>query len=203
MDRFKATAEQLDALREMGNIGAGHAATSLSNRIHKKIMIDVCKADVVNIKDISRILNDKNGDILDVRLFFSGDINGSIHYLMFSDEALGFVDILAPRPRSETRELNDVDLKAIQECGAGLLTSYLKAMGDLLKASLVFAEVEIERIPRTDFISHSLLNRHAKDEVVFCVEIKFVESKNSVKGYFFLIPDRHGFEFIIKHSGMT
>jgi len=35
------TDEQKDALSEVGNIGAGHAATALSQLIKKKVMISV------------------------------------------------------------------------------------------------------------------------------------------------------------------
>ncbi|HWR57022.1 MAG TPA: chemotaxis protein CheC, partial [Negativicutes bacterium] len=43
---------QLDALREIGNVGAGNAATALSQLINKKINMSVPKVSVAPIGDV-------------------------------------------------------------------------------------------------------------------------------------------------------
>ncbi|GEM_PF-87141 len=215
-DYSKMTSVQLDALREIGNIGAGHAATSLAGMINKKVMIDVCQIDLVNIKDLAGIFNHEHGDILDVQLGFSGDINGSIHYVMPKEEASNFVAMLTVRPRGSSKELDGADLAVLKECGGILLTSYLGAISDFLKFSLVFAAPDIECVNRVDFISKRLPQRHTANEAGFCIETAFIidlpsakpsagitkekvnKAKNRIKVYFVLIPDNHGLELIVK-----
>ncbi len=48
---------ELDVLKELGNIGAGHAATSLSKLLDKEINIAVPKISVGEIRNLSRIFN--------------------------------------------------------------------------------------------------------------------------------------------------
>ena len=43
---------QLDALREVANIGAGHAATALSQMIGETIMISVPRINVARLEDV-------------------------------------------------------------------------------------------------------------------------------------------------------
>nr|MDQ3388854.1 chemotaxis protein CheC [Gemmatimonadota bacterium] len=47
---------QLDALREVANIGAGHAATALSQLTRSRIMIQVPKLEVTRLEDVPQLL---------------------------------------------------------------------------------------------------------------------------------------------------
>ena len=49
-DEFDLSPLQLDALREIGNIGAGNSATALSQIINKKIDMNVPKVAFVPIE---------------------------------------------------------------------------------------------------------------------------------------------------------
>jgi chemotaxis protein CheC len=50
---------QLDALREVANIGAGHAATALSQMTGHTIMISVPKLTVALLKDVPSQIADR------------------------------------------------------------------------------------------------------------------------------------------------
>ncbi len=45
---------QLDAIREVGNIGAGNAATALSKLLDRAVDMDVPRAELVSIYEIGR-----------------------------------------------------------------------------------------------------------------------------------------------------
>ena len=49
---------QLDALKEVENIGAGHAATALSQMTNRRIMISVPKISVTRLEDVAELLGD-------------------------------------------------------------------------------------------------------------------------------------------------
>ena len=44
---------QLDAIREVGNIGTGNAATALSKLLSRMIDMDVPKAELISIYELS------------------------------------------------------------------------------------------------------------------------------------------------------
>ena len=46
---------QLDGLREVANIGAGHAATAMSQLTGKQIWIDVPQIRIFGIEDVGRV----------------------------------------------------------------------------------------------------------------------------------------------------
>ena len=44
---------QLDAIKEVGNIGTGNAATALSGLLNRKIQMTVPKTELVSIYDLA------------------------------------------------------------------------------------------------------------------------------------------------------
>lgn len=60
IDEFNLSPNQLDALREIGNIGAGNSATALSQVINKKIDMNVPKVSVVPIEDVPDLVGKKS-----------------------------------------------------------------------------------------------------------------------------------------------
>ena len=52
IDEFDLTPTQLDALREIGNIGAGNTATALSQVVNKKIDMNVPKVSLIPIDEV-------------------------------------------------------------------------------------------------------------------------------------------------------
>ena len=53
-DLDKLGEEEMDVLKELGNIGTGHAATSLSKLLNKDVYLSVPKVKVGEIKNLSR-----------------------------------------------------------------------------------------------------------------------------------------------------
>ena len=55
-DLDKLGEEEMDVLKELGNIGTGHAATSLSKLLNKDVYLSVPKVKVGEIKNLRREL---------------------------------------------------------------------------------------------------------------------------------------------------
>jgi chemotaxis protein CheC len=202
-DYSKINSVQLDALREIGNIGAGHAATSLSGMINQKVMIDVCRADLMNVTDMGRIFNQVQGDILDIQLGFSGRIKGSIHYVMSKEGALDFMDMFKAGPDSIDKKSTAIDLTDLNERGSRLLTAYLNAISDLAQFSLVAASPAARYAHVVSCASEILSKQHdAAHKMVFCIETAFIAVGKKVTVYFLFLTDQQGFELIFKHLGV-
>src|SRR5574341_617795 len=77
---------QADALREAGNIGIGHAATSLSKMVNKTIKIslpDLKFIPLINIPQLVKFQEPQIGVILELK----GDYKGFILFLLSKDSA--------------------------------------------------------------------------------------------------------------------
>ena len=60
MDLRALDPSQLDAMREIANIGAGHAATALSQMTHRVIMIDVPEVSIIRLEDVGTVTGESS-----------------------------------------------------------------------------------------------------------------------------------------------
>src|SRR3954471_23980047 len=67
---------QLDALREVANIGAGHAATALSTMTGGTIMISVPHITVTRLEDVPATVADPEEAVAAVLMHMHGDLTG-------------------------------------------------------------------------------------------------------------------------------
>ena len=67
---------QLDALREVANIGAGHAATALSQMTGQTIMISVPEINIAPLEDVPPQLSDPEEPVAAVLMHMLGDLAG-------------------------------------------------------------------------------------------------------------------------------
>lgn len=69
---------KLDVLREIGNIGAGHAATSLSKLLNKKIDMKVPDVQIVTFDEMMEMAGGADNIVAGVFLRIEGDVPGSM-----------------------------------------------------------------------------------------------------------------------------
>ncbi|GIM47822.1 hypothetical protein DNHGIG_33710 [Collibacillus ludicampi] len=70
----------LDVLREIGNIGAGHAATALSTLLQQEIQMKVPCVRIASFDEIADILGGAEQIVIGVFLRTVGEIPGNIFF---------------------------------------------------------------------------------------------------------------------------
>src|SRR5947207_1386034 len=102
---LKAT--QLDALREIANIGAGHAATALSKLLRGRVMISVPQITISRLEEVAPMVAAPEAPVAAVLMHMLGDLTGrtllvfpyetavSIARLVFENFVVGSANRLA------------------------------------------------------------------------------------------------------------
>src|SRR2546422_8730271 len=93
---------QIDALREVANIGAGHAATALSQLTNRRIMISVPQINIVRLEEVPDLLGTPQDVVAAVLMHMLGDLTGRT--LLLFPELVGrrVCDMLLRRPGCTT-----------------------------------------------------------------------------------------------------
>lgn len=198
MDYTKLSNLQLDAIKEVGNIGAAHAATALSQIINRTIMINVSRFEIVAFEDISRTVGGKDSQAVVVELRVFGDVTGGILFALTRNNALYFADVLKGSSPGTTIILDETDESALKEAGSILAAAYLKAMGSFLKFSLIHSVPRLFCDKMGKILEQVFQELSRRAEVVFCIETEFVESNHKIGGHFLLIPDVKSLEIMLK-----
>jgi len=89
---------QIDVLREIGNIGSGNAATALAKMLNKRVNMDVPQVKVLQFQEVSDILGGAEIPVVGLLLRVTGDISGSIMFILEKKAAGVLVNILMGKP---------------------------------------------------------------------------------------------------------
>ncbi|GHS95580.1 chemotaxis protein CheC [Synergistales bacterium] len=136
MDIKTLNASHLDAIREIGNIGAGHAATALSTMLGCPVEIDIPKAELVSIYELDSYYDNADADYCAV--FASSDNDGPFNFMLLikNDEVADIVTLLVAKQFGMQMDFasmpEDMVESALGEIGNILLGSFLNSVNTLL-----------------------------------------------------------------------
>ena len=181
----------LDALREVANIGAGHAATALSTMTGNTIMITVPTVTIARIEDLPPQFAEPEEPVAGVLMGILGDLSGRT-LLVFPQRTAGRVaELMLGRPTREDGALGPLEESAIKEAGNILSGAYLNALSEFMGMILLPSPPSLAVDAAAAVISTAYLQFSADRDFVFCVESEFVmqDSGERLRGWFLLMPD--------------
>ena len=202
MDEFDLTPNQLDALREIGNVGAGNSATALSQVINKKIDMNVPKVSLIPIDEVPDLVGGPDALIVGVFLRVYGKAPGNILFLMPKESAYYLVDDLMGRPHGTTRTLDEMDVSALKEVGNILTGSYLNAFYHFTQLSMIPSIPSLAMDMAGAILNVVLVQLGQMGDMAVVIETKFLSEDDSVNGHFFLVPDPGSLGTIVKAVGV-
>jgi chemotaxis protein CheC len=122
---------QLDVLRELGNIGAGNAATSLSSMLNRPVSITVPTVRILNIKGVTTELGGPENLIIGLLLTLEGDVTGMIMFLMQQDFAKMILQGLLGTDIEDVTNLDAMGHSALLEISNIMAASYVNAISQM------------------------------------------------------------------------
>lgn len=201
LDVDKLNDHMLDVLKEIGNIGAGNAATALASMIDTKVDMEVPNVMVLEFDDVSTILGGEENLVVGIYFELSGDITGNMMFALDLDSSKNLSDILYSRERLE-KELDEMDMSVLSEIGNILASSYANSLAQLtgLDIFISIPSIAIDMsaaILSVPAIQFGLIADHA-----LMIETVFKEGKDRVSGNFFLLPELESFKKILISLGV-
>lgn len=204
----KITSLHLDVLKEIGNIGAAHAATALSNLLQKKIDMRVPDVKMVSFNEMMESAGGPENVVVGIYLRIEGDAEGSMFFILPLEQANRFIRSLI---RDDSFDFNtppysELGLSAMQEMGNILSGSYLSALSDFtgLKIYPTVPGLSIDMFGA--IISIGLIELSQISDTVIVINTSIYEEAISddeaVKGHFLLMPEPDSFETIFKALGV-
>lgn len=192
---------QLDALREVGNIGSGNAAVALSTMVDKKVLLSVPRASLVPLVKVSDLVGGAETPVVGIYLHISGDASGSMLLLLADTSATELAHLMVAG--EEGRDLTTVEQSALQETGSILAGSYLNALsqmtGILLRPSVPGFAMDMAGAI-VDFI---LVEISQSDDYVLVIETEFDILEHVIKGHLILFPDLGSLDLILGRLGVS
>lgn len=201
-DILKLSALQLDALREIGNVGAGNSATALSQIINRKIDMTVPQVAIMPLNDVPDVVGGPDAMVAGVYLRVFGPAPSSILFLLPRESAFYLVDMLMGREQGSTKSLISMDESALMEIGNILAGAYLNALSYFTNLTLLPSIPALAMDMAGAILSVILAQLGQMGDHALVIETEFTTDNDGVKGHFFLIPDPGSLNTIMTAIGV-
>ena len=128
---MKLTTVQSDAVQELGNIGAAHAATTLSQMLGSTIEMSVPAIKVIDLSQLGQYMGEESAAMVMFEL--QGDIphGGYILFYITQESAIRMTNTMLGMTEMN-RPLNEMDQSALLEVGNIMVSAFLDATAELL-----------------------------------------------------------------------
>jgi chemotaxis protein CheC len=197
--RFEAL--QLDALKEVGNIGAGNAATALSKMLLTKIDMKVPYVKVLSFDEIAEYVGGGDRLVVSIFLRLEGEVPGNMFFLMDLQSAKNLVRNLLGSNEGEDH-FDEMELSALQEIGNILAGSYLSALADFTGLNLQPSVPALAIDMAMAILGYGLIEIGRSGDYALVIDTTFSNGDEKVEGHFFLIPDPPSFNTLFGALGV-
>ncbi|MCM3759469.1 chemotaxis protein CheC [Alkalihalobacillus oceani] len=197
----------LDVLKEIGNIGAGHAATALSQLLNKTIEMSVPAVRIVSFQELPEQVGGAETEVAAIFLRIEGEAPGSLFFISKIEDIEKIVRQLTGITSFQLQSppYHEVGISAFQEIGNILAGSYLSSFSDFTKLSLQPSVPGFSVDMAGAILSYGLieLSQVGDSAIVIDTQIKELDGdEEQMKGHFFLLPDPDSFEVIFSVLGV-
>ncbi|NPV25945.1 MAG: chemotaxis protein CheC [Firmicutes bacterium] len=202
-DFSELSAMQIDALREIGNIGAGNAATALAQLLNRRINMAVPRISIVPFPKVPEAVGGAERLMVGVYLRVQGSAPGNILFLLPITNAYLLVDMLLGLPRGTTTALDDMGQSVLQEVGNILAGAYLNALSMFTSLNMVPSVPALAVDMAGAILSAVLFQLGEVGDHALLVETQFTENEIQVIGHFFLLPEPEALDTIMSGLGVN
>jgi chemotaxis protein CheC len=188
---------QLDALRELANIGSGTASTALSGMLGRSVDISVPKAQALPFAEAVEAAGPAEDEVTGIVLGIVGEMNGTVLLLVPPADADAMCRMLGVEPDDEFA------LSALGEIGNIVGTSYINALAGM-------TGMDIEPTPpstTTDMlgalVASVLAGAAMESDIALMLDSNLVVEGEDCSISFLLVPDHGGVDLLLSRLGLS
>ena len=189
-----------DGLGEVATIGAGHAATALSQLTDRRIMISVPHVRRVSYAQVPEMVSAFGDHIAVVGMRMLGDLTGRALLAFGENDAARLCDLILRRPPGPPRILGELEQSGLKEVGNILCSAYLTALSNFMGMMLLPSVPALIIGPTREAIAATVDPDESETDLVFCVDTAFTADGSDVPltGAFLLMPDKASVRAILE-----
>ncbi|WP_142414783.1 chemotaxis protein CheC [Hathewaya massiliensis] len=199
MSYNKLTPMQLDALREVGNIGVGNSATALSQLLNKKVDMTVPNINIVPFEEIYSKIGAEE-IVIGILVRVLGDTPGNILFVFDKEAALNIIKDLTG---IYEEEIGEMGISVLCEIGNIISSSYMNAISRFTNLSIMPSVPAVSYDMLGAILSTTFIESGQYDDSVLDIETSFVQDETDLSGHFYYVPVPGSLEKILNSLGIS
>lgn len=190
---------QIDAMKELVNIGGGHAATSISSLINTKVDMVVPLIKIMEYEELYKKIMSEDKIVYSVTTQVLGSGGGIFLFALPEESANQISQMMLPNSIKITQELMESSIKELVNI---IVNSFLNAISKLLDISLMSSIPNLTIDMFGSIISSLYMAYDQFDEEILIIKNEFFYSGNQMDAYLYFIPEIGVLEKLFKAIGL-
>jgi chemotaxis protein CheC len=206
VDNFQKLSHlQVDALKEIGNIGAGNAATALAQMINTKIDMNVPRVTILEFDKVPALIGGADTYVVGIYLTVTGSAPASLLFILPVEQACRLVDMMMGQPPGTTspQKMGDMEYSAMMELGNIISATYLNALAMFTQLTLAPSVPALGMDMAGALLNAILAQFGDVADHVLVLETQFRKDDEDVVGHFFMLPEPGSLDIILTALGVS
>jgi len=190
------TTMQLDALRELANIGSGTAGTALSQLLGRSVDISVPNAFVLPLAEAVEAVGPPEQEVTGVAIPLAGDMDAVVLLVFPMEDAGTLAAMLGVEPGTEDA------VSALSEIGNILSASYIGSLAAMTGLELDLTPPQTVTDMLAAIVATVLASRAETTETALILDSELHVEGEQCSLSFLLLPDAGGVREILSRMGV-
>jgi chemotaxis protein CheC len=187
---------QLDALREMANIGSGNAATALASMLGRPVDLNVPSASALPLADAVEAVGDVTAEVTAVAIPVTGDLCATVLMTFKPSHAATLCGFLGVAGDPE------MELSALQEIGNILGSAYISAMGTMCGLQMEPAPPMAAVDMLGAIVASVLATAASSSDLALLLDSSMIVEGAECEFGFLFVPDENGVSGLLARLGL-
>ncbi len=194
---------RLDALKELGNIGAGHAVTGLSALLRRRVDVNVTNVDLIPVKIIYNFFNGPESMVSVIYIEgYSEGFRGMMFLIFPHPEAEKLVEIATGEKLPQGSMRDEYSLSVLKEIGNIMCGCYLNALATFVNRKLLHSVPQVSNDMLGAVMDSVLVDLSMESDYALVLETAFTMGTNGCKGFLFFVPTAESLDTIFEAIGV-
>lgn len=193
---------QIDALREIGSIGTGNAATALSSMLGIEVRIPLPEVQILEFNAAV----EKLGGFETIAAGIISDLRGEINGLMLALFQLDAINLLLGRTLGKQikdySELTEIENSAVIEIGNILISSFINALSGLSGVRITPSVPQLSIDMQGAIITVPMAAYGNQSDYIMLIGGSFLVEEKEVPCRLLLAPDVRSLNYLLNKLGI-
>lgn len=193
----------LDVLKEIGNIGSGNAASSLSTFLQTPTDIVVPVVRLLDFNETVNFLGGPENITIGMLVNIVGDINGMMLYILEEEFASQLTTTLFGMGVEDIANLNEMERSLISEVGNIMSASYINAIASLTGMTIDISVPNLTTDMVGALLSVPVIQFAQVGNKVLFIDDGFTIGGKEIKSNMILVPEMSSLETLFTRLGVS
>lgn len=189
---------ELDALKEIVNIGGGNAATSISQLIEKPVHMTVPVIEALSYDEVFAHIMAEDTVVKAILTRILGDANGVFLFVGRQEDLTGVAKMMLPT-EEVSEELIDSALKELVNI---VVNAFLNAVTKLLDLELMSSVPLLTEDLFGSIVSSVYLEQGQYNDTILIIKLEFYYQGNRIESSLYYVPQPGSIEKLLNSLGM-